>query len=70
MKNRFVGQYYVGIPSDLPTKITENKFVCWITSKECNLRKGFSINVEKGLPKSFFLPCSKNSGDLFSFSSE
>lgn len=70
MKNRYVGQYSVGIPHDLPTKITENKFVCWTNTKDCDSRKGFSINVEKGLPKSFFLPCSKNSGDLYNFSSE
>jgi hypothetical protein len=69
MKNKYVGQYNVGMPYDLPTKITENKFVCWTNSKECDSRKGFSINFEKGLPKKFFLPCSKNGGDEYNFSS-
>ena len=67
MKNKYIGQYYVGMPYDLPTKITENKFVRWSNSTECNSRKGFSINFEKGLPKTFFLPCSKTGGDECSF---
>lgn len=70
MKNKYIGQYYVGMPNDLPTKITENKFVCWTNSIECDSRKGFSINFEKGLPKTFFLPCLKTGGNEYSFSTE
>jgi hypothetical protein len=70
MKNQFIGKYDVGMPYELPTKITENKFICWNITTECDSRKGFSINFEKGLPKSFFLPCSKNGGDECYFSNE
>ncbi|MFY7739800.1 MAG: hypothetical protein ACOVQC_04720 [Flavobacterium sp.] len=70
MKNNYVGNYNVGMPNDLPNKITENKLICWVNSKDCNLRKGFSISFEKGLPKSFFLPCTENGGDEFRFSDE
>ncbi len=69
-KNKYVGKYNVGMPYELPSKITENKFVCWTNSKNCDLRKGLSINFEKGLPKKFFLPCSKDGGDEYRFSSE
>jgi len=70
MKNKYIGAYYVGMPYDLPVKITENKFVCWTNSKECDYRNGLKINFEKGLPKTFFLTCSKKGGDFCSFSSE
>jgi hypothetical protein len=70
IKNNYVGQYCIGMPDDLPTKISENKFVCWTNSKECNSRKVFSINFEKGLPKKFFLPCAKKGGEECSFSSK
>lgn len=70
MKNNYIGNYYVGMPDDLPHKIAENKLVCWTTSKDCDLRKGFSINFEKGVPKRFFLPCTENGGDEYVFSNE
>ena len=70
MKNKYVGKYYVGMPYDLPMAIAERKFVCWTNSKECDSRKGFSINWENGLPKTFFLPCSKTGGNDCSFSND
>ena len=70
IKNKLIGSYYVGSPDELPNKIIKNKFVCWENSKECELRKDFSINFEKGLPKNFFLPCSKSGGNEYGFTSE
>ena len=70
MKNKYIGQYNVAMPNDLPTQITGNKFVHWTNSIECDSSKGFSINYEKGLPKTFFLPCSKTGGDEYRFSTE
>lgn len=70
MKNNYIGNYNVGMPNDLPNKIVEKKLVCWTNSKDCDLRKGFSISFEKELPKSFFLPCTENGGDEYSFSNE
>lgn len=66
--NRFIGKYSVGMPDDLPSKISKNKFLHWINSEDCNQRKGFFINFHKGLPNYFFLPCSKNGGDECYFS--
>ena len=70
MENKFVGKYYVGMPYDLPAKITENKFIYWTKSKECDSRNGFLMSFEKGLPKRFFLPCTKSGGDFCDFSSK
>lgn len=70
LKNKYLGNYYVGMPSDLPDKITENKLICWSNSTECNYRNSFSVNFENGLPKKFFLPCTKNGGDECFFSSD
>ena len=70
MENKFVGLYYVGMPNNLPTKITKNKFICWANSDECKSRKDFEVNFEKGLPKNFFLPCSKDGGDECKFNAE
>ncbi|MDJ1491543.1 hypothetical protein QNI19_01295 [Cytophagaceae bacterium DM2B3-1] len=69
MKNRFVGEYYVGTPENLPDTLQDNKLCYLENSEECNLRKTGSIDLRKGLPKTFYIPCSKNGGDVYSFSS-
>lgn len=63
LNNKYLGKYNVGMPEDLPTEIKNNKSICWAKTKDCDLRKNFSINFEKGLPKRFFLPCSQKGGD-------
>lgn len=67
MKNNYIGKYYVGMPYDLPDKIIDNHLI-WVNSKNCNLRTTFSVDMKKGLPKNFFIPCSKDGGDITSFS--
>ncbi|WMW76966.1 hypothetical protein RF683_05555 [Flavobacterium sp. 20NA77.7] len=63
LNNKFLGNYNVGMPEDLPAEIKNNKYICWSKTKDCDLRNNFSINFEKGLPKRFFLPCSQKRGD-------
>lgn len=70
MKNRYVGCYDVGMPDDLPIKIIQNKLIYWENSDNCKARNGFSINIEKGLPKRFAIPCTQNGGDEFVFSND
>lgn len=70
MENQFIGKYRVDMPDELPVKITDNKFLRWSATKKCDLRKGFSVNFDKGPPHSFFLPCSKKDGNQYSFSNE
>jgi hypothetical protein len=69
-KNNYVGRYPVEMPYELPEKIIKSKIAIWTNSERCDAREGFTINFEKGLPKTFFLPCSKNGGKEYSFSSE
>ncbi|MBF04535.1 MAG: hypothetical protein CMP76_14715 [Flavobacterium sp.] len=70
MKNKYVGKYYVGMPEELPDRITQNKNLVWENSKDCIMRKDFFINLENGLPEKFFVPCSKNGGNEYGFSVE
>lgn len=69
MRNRYVGEYYVGMPEGLPDILRGNKLLYLNNSEDCNLRKTRAINLGNGLPKTFFIPCSKNGGDVYSFSS-
>jgi hypothetical protein len=69
LKNKYVGEYYVSTADDLPDMLLKNKLLYLDISDGCNLRKGLQINFENGLPKTFFVPCSKAGGDLYNFSS-
>ena len=66
--NRFIGQYYVGMPEGLPDALKNNNLIYLDNSEECNLRNERSINFSEGLPKCFFIRCSKNGGDEYCFS--
>jgi len=68
-KNQFIGQYHVGMPDDLPDELKNNKLIYLTNSENCNLRKERSIDLSQGLPKSFFIKCSHNGGDIYRFSS-
>lgn len=63
MKDRYIGEYYVGMPGALPDALKNNKLLYLNNSDDCNLRITRSIDLHKGLPKSFFIACSKNGGD-------
>lgn len=67
LNNKYLGNYNVGMPEDLPTEIKNNNSICWSKTKDCDLRNNFSINFQKGLPKRFFLPCSQKGGDEMIF---
>ena len=69
MKNRYIGEYYVGMPEALPDTLIDNKLLYLKNSEDCNLRITRSIDLHNGLPKRFFIPCSKNGGDEYFFSS-
>jgi len=66
--NKFIGRYYVGMPNDLPDTLIGSKLIYSKTQDDCPLRKGTSISLLKGLPKSIFLPCSQTGGDVYTFS--
>ena len=70
MKNKYVGHYYVGMAYELPDHLNNNRLLFLEKSEECNVRKNFSIDLAKGLPSNIFIPCSKNNGNIYNFSSE
>ncbi|MGH2665340.1 hypothetical protein [Flavobacterium sp.] len=70
INNKYVGKYYVGMPEELPEKIIQNKILIWSKSKDCEMRKEFSVNLENGLSENIFIPCSKSGGYQYSFSTE
>lgn len=70
MKNRIVGSYNVEMPDSLPDTLQSNKLLYLRNSEDCNVRKTGSINLRNGLPKTFFIPCTKDGGDMYSFSSD
>ncbi len=67
-KNRYVGEYDVGMPEGLPDILQKNKLLYLENLEDCNLRKTRSIDLSNGLPKRFFIQCSKNGGDEYFFS--
>jgi hypothetical protein len=70
IKNNFIGKYTVGMPDELPFKIGEDKLIYWNNSQECSMKKTFTINCENGLPKTIFIPCTKDHGNEYYFNTE
>lgn len=71
LHNRYLGNYYVTLPDDLPDTIINNKLVYTDGSPDCEFRKGKSISFEKGLPKIIFIPCkASDQGDSYLFSND
>lgn len=69
MRNRFIGEYNVGMPDALPNLLRGNKLVFSKTFDDCNPRRRLSINFSNGLPKTLVMPCSKIEGGIAGFSS-
>lgn len=67
LKNNLIGQYYVGDDEYLPDCLKNNKLLYLKNSKGCNLRKTGIIDLNEGLPKQIFIPCTKEGGDIFTF---
>ncbi len=70
IKNQYIGEYYVGDYENLPDYLKNNKLLYSENSKGCNLRKTRVIDLSKGLPKEFFIRCTKKGGDIYSFSKD
>jgi hypothetical protein len=66
-KNRYIGQYTVEVPEDLPDTLIQNKLIYRNNSATCDKRKGYSVELANGLPKTLYLPCSTGIGDVYHF---
>jgi len=71
MNNKYVGNYYVSSPDNLPDTLINNNLIYLKNDNGCNAKKGTEISFTQGLPESIFVPCEKvNTGDLYTYSVE
>lgn len=69
IRNRYIGEYRVGMSEDLPDTLKDNKLLYFKSSEDCILKTTRSIDLHKGIPKKIFISCSKNEGNEYAFSS-
>ena len=70
-QNQYLGNYYVGMTYDLPTKIDDNNLVFENKErKNCDPKIVTRISFGSGLPKQFFIECKNKLGDIYSFGDE
>jgi hypothetical protein len=70
-KNQYLGDYYLTMTYDVPDKI-EGTFLIFINKKaytQCVYNLVTKVNFKKGIPKHFFLKCTKTMGEIYSFGS-
>ena len=67
-KDQYLGDYYLTMTYDVPDKIEGNSLV-FINNKEsdCTPNLVTKVSFKNGIPKSFFLKCKGQSGDIYSF---
>lgn len=66
-QNKYVGNYYVTLTTDLPTKLKNGKLIFENTDEDCDKKLTTIIDLNKGLPKQFFRKCKGEYGDFYSF---
>ena len=70
-KNQYLGNYYVGMTYELPSKIENNALVFFNKDVPgCDPKIVTRISFDNGLPRQFFLKCKDKSGNIYGFSSE
>ncbi|UPT68183.1 MAG: hypothetical protein M0D57_05890 [Sphingobacteriales bacterium JAD_PAG50586_3] len=66
-KNQYVGNYYMYSTCELPGKMTNGVLLFNIECDDCAKGTRFKLDLKKGLPQKFFLPCKGNYGDFYTF---
>ena len=70
-KNQYMGNYYIDMTYDLPSRIENNSLVFENKEREdCDPSIITRISFTNGIPKQFFLECKNKFGDIYSFGSE
>lgn len=69
-KNRYVGNYYLTLSTDLPNYIKNNQLIFNNVEPDCDSHLITIIDFKKGIPKDFFRKCKGDSGDIYSFSKD
>jgi hypothetical protein len=70
-KNKYLGNYYVGMTYDLPEKIENNRVVFLHSHTDvCDKEVITRLSFDKGIPEQFFKECKDGFGDIYSFEKE
>lgn len=69
-KNQYVGNYYLTMTYDLPTKLKNGKLIFNNTDPDCDKKKSTTISLKNGIPKQFFRKCKDKYGDIYTFESD
>jgi len=68
--NKYVGNYYVTMTTDLPTKMENGKLIFKNIDNDCDKYLTTIVELKNGLPKQFFRKCKGTYGDIYSFDNE
>lgn len=70
-RNQYVGNYYVGMTYELPTKIENNALIFKNNDGGgCDSKIVKRISFSNGLPQEFFLECKNKMGNIYNFGEE
>ncbi len=67
--NRYVGNYYVTVTSDLPTKMQNGNLIFENIEGGCDSALTTIVDLKNGLPNRFFRKCQNESVEIYSFES-
>lgn len=69
--NKYLGNYYLTLKSDLPEKIENNQIVFLHSqADECDKETISRLSFRNGIPSEFFLECKDGYGDIYMFDKE
>ena len=68
--NQYVGNYYMTVTSDLPTKMKNGNLIFKNTDEDCDKKLTTIVNLKNGLPKQFFRKCNGEYGDIYRFEND
>ena len=67
-KNEYVGNYYLTMTYDLPSKLQNGKLIFYNAEEsDCDKKVTTTINLVNGLPIHFFRKCKGEFGDIYTF---
>ncbi len=69
-ENRYVGNYYVTVTTDLPTKMESGKLIFKNIDGDCDKNIATVLDLKQGLPRQFFRKCNGKYGDSYSLDTE
>ena len=69
-KNQYIGNYYVTMVTDLPTKLENGILIFKNVDNDCDKNVESKVNLKNKLPKQFFRECKNGYGDIYVFDAE